>query len=141
MRVDIYITTKFQGKFSSGRGDYAILLDTVVNEKHYKKIHLAGWKGLSFQKMAARAAVEAIQCMTEPSDVVIHIDLPYALNVMKSGNAKGKAHEGLWSIYFDAAGRMESVDVKWDKDHKYRSRMLQQMVCGGYAVFEDRRTT
>lgn len=138
MRVDIYITSKFHGKIASGDGVYAVLLDTVISGKHYQKLHIAGWTGLSFQKLAVRAAVEGIRCMTAPSVVVMHVDSPYAVNVMQSGKADGKKYEALWSTYFKAAERMESVEVIFEKEHEYRAKLLERIAKGGYPVVQDR---
>lgn len=138
MRVDIYITSKFHGKVSSGNGVYAVLLDTVIKGKHYRKAHVAGWTGLSFQKLAARAAVEGIQCMREPSEVVIHMDSPYAVNVMQSGKADGKKYEALWNTYFETASRMKSVEVIFEKEHEYRTKLLERIAIGNYPVVQDK---
>ncbi len=138
MKVDIYITSKFHGKIASGNGVYAILLDTVIQGKHCRKLHVVGWKGLSFQKLAARAAVDGIQYMTAPSDVVIHTDSPYAANVMQSGVSAGKKHEGLWNTYFLAVSGMDSVEVIFEKEHEYRQRLLQRIALGDYPVIRDR---
>lgn len=138
MRVDIYITSKFHGKIAEGNGAYAILLDTMIAGKHCRKLHIASWKGLSFQKLAVRAAVDGIQYMSVPSDVVIHTDSPYASNVMRSGVSDGKKHEGLWSTYFEAAARMNSVEVIFEKEHEYRKRLLECIASGGYPIIKDR---
>lgn len=138
MKVDIYIITEFQGKISLGNGSYAILLETTLNGSTCRKIHIAGWRGLSLQKLATRAAVEAIQYMRTPSEVVIHMDSPYAVNVMKSNKAAGKVHEELWKMYFDAVNNMKSVEVLWEKDHKYKEQMLKQIKSGSYSVVNDR---
>lgn len=137
MRVDIYITTKFHGKISKGNGTYAILLDAEISGTHYKKMHTAGWKNLSFQKLAARAAVEGIQYMTAPSDVVIHTDSPYAANVMRSGKADGKKYERLWGAYFEAASKMKSVEILFEKEHKYRTFLLGNIKMAPDPVMED----
>lgn len=138
MRVDIYITSKFHGKITKGNGVYAVLLDTVLQGKHCQKLHIAGWKGLSFQKLAVRAAVDGIQYMTTPSDVVIHADSPYAVNVMQSGKADGKKYEGLWRTYFEVAARMKSVEVIFEKEHEYRVKLLERIARGGYPVAQER---
>lgn len=52
MKVKIYITTKFHGRIPCGTGTYAILLETVIDGKMYRKIHVSAWKELSFQKLA-----------------------------------------------------------------------------------------
>lgn len=138
MRVDIYITSKFHGKIAEENGVYAVLLDTVLRGKHYRKLHIAGWNGLSFQKLAVRAAVEGIQYMTTPSEVVIHADSPYAVNVMQSGKADGRKYEELWNTYFETAARMKSVEVIFEKEHEYRTRLLERIAKGGYPVVKDR---
>lgn len=138
MRVDIYITSKFHGKIAEGNGVYAVLLDTVLQGKHYRKLHIAGWNGLSFQKLAVRAAVDGIQHMKAPSEVIIHADSPYAVNVMQSGKADGKKYEELWSTYFEAAARMKSVEVIFEKEHEYRTKLLEWIARGGYPVTNDR---
>lgn len=138
MRVDIYITSKFHGKIAEGNGVYAVLLDTVLQGRHYRKLHIVGWNGLSFQKLAVRAAVDGIQYMTAPSEVIIHADSPYAVNVMQSGKADGKKYGELWSTYFEAAARMKSVEVIFEKEHEYRTKLLEWIARGGYPVTNDR---
>lgn len=137
MRVDIYITSKFYGKIAKGNGVYAVLLDTVLQGKRYRKVHVTGWKGLSFQKLAARAAVDGIRYMKAPCEVVLHVDSPYAVNVMKSGIADGKKHETLWKAYFEAAERMKTVKVIFEKEHMYRTKLLKRIAIGEYPVMND----
>jgi hypothetical protein len=71
VKVNIYITTKFHGRIPCGTGTYAILLETVIGGKMYRKIHVSAWKELSFQKLAVYALVEAMLCMSKSSQLVI----------------------------------------------------------------------
>lgn len=70
MKVDIYITSQFMGRVTKGRGVYGIVLVTQINGKKYAKAHVAGWNDISYQKLNARAVVDAIQCMKKPADVL-----------------------------------------------------------------------
>ena len=85
MRVDIYITSKFHGKIAEGNGVYAVLLDTVLQGRHYRKLHIVGWNGLSFQKLAVRAAVDGIQYMTAPSEVIIGFPVCSQCDAVRQG--------------------------------------------------------
>lgn len=138
MKVNIYITTKFHGKIPCGTGTYAILLETVISGKAYRKIHVSAWKELSFQKLAVRALVEAVHYMNEPSQLVIQCDSPYATNAANSGTAEGKKHEVLWREYFAMATQMEKVTVIFNKEHKYRKYLLRQISKGSYRTKTDK---
>lgn len=137
MRIDIYIVSRFQGKISEGNGAYAILLDTVIQDKHYRKIHLAGWKRLSFQRLAVKAVADGICYVTKPSEIVLHLDSPYAVNVIRSG--EGKSHRDLWNIYFNKAKEMTSVVVSFEKEHTYRKALLERLEKDKYPVTLERR--
>ena len=138
MKVNIYITTKFHGKIPCGTGTYAILLETVIGGKMYRKIHVSAWKELSFQKLAVRALVEAVHYMNEPSQLVIQCDSPYAVNAANSGTADGKKYEKMWREYFTMTARMEKVTVIFNKEHKYRKYLLRQISKGGYRTKTDK---
>lgn len=83
MRVDIYITSQFTGRVTRGHGVYGIVLVTEINGKKYAKAHMAGWNDISYQKLSARAVVDAIQCMNTSAQVVIHLDNAYAEHMAK----------------------------------------------------------
>lgn len=138
MKVNIYITTKFHGRIPCGTGTYAILLETVIDGKMYRKIHVSAWKELSFQKLAVYALVEAMLCMSKSSQLVIQCDSPYAVNAANSGTADGKKHEVLWREYFTMASRMEKVTVIFNKEHKYRKYLLRQISKGSYRTKTDK---
>lgn len=138
MKVNIYITTKFHGRIPCGTGMYAILLETVIDGKIYRKIHVSAWKELSFQKLAVRALVEAVRYMNEPSVLIIQCDSPYAVNAANSGTAEGKKHEVLWREYFGITSQMEKVTVIFNKEHKYRKYLLRQISKGGYRTKTDK---
>lgn len=138
MKVNIYITTKFHGKIPCGTGTYAILLETVIDGKMYRKIHVSAWKELSFQKLAVRALVEAVRYMNEPSVLIIQCDSPYAVNAANSGTAEGKKHEVLWREYFGVTSQMEKVTVIFKKEHKYRNNLLRMISKGGYRTKTDK---
>lgn len=138
MKVKIYITTKFHGRIPCGTGTYAILLETVIDGKMYRKIHVSAWKELSFQKLAVYALVEAVRYMNEPSVLIIQCDSPYAVNVANSGTADGKKHEKMWREYFTMASQMEKVTVIFNKEHKYRKYLLRQISKGSYRTKTDK---
>lgn len=138
MKVKIYITTKFHGRIPCGTGTYAILLETVIDGKMYRKIHVSAWKELSFQKLAVYALVEAVRYMNEPSVLIIQCDSPYAVNAANSGTADGKKHEKMWREYFTIASQMEKVTVIFNKEHKYRKYLLRQISKGSYRTKTDK---
>lgn len=138
MKVNIYITTKFHGRIPCGTGMYAILLETTMNGKTYRKVHVSAWKELSFQKLAVRALVEAVHYMNEPSVLIIQCDSPYAVNAANSGTAEGKKHEVLWREYFGVTSQMEKVTVIFKKEHKYRNNLLKIISKGGYRTKTDK---
>lgn len=138
MKVKIYITTKFHGRIPCGTGTYAILLETVIDGKMYRKIHVSAWKELSFQKLAVYALVEAVRYMNEPSVLIIQCDSPYAVNAANSGTADGKKHEKMWREYFNVASQMEKVTVIFNKEHKYRKYLLRQISKGSYRTKTDK---
>lgn len=138
MKVKIYITTKFHGRIPCGTGTYAILLETVIDGKMYRKIHVSAWKELSFQKLAVYALVEAVRYMNEPSVLIIQCDSPYAVNAANSGTADGKKHEKMWREYFTMASQMENVTVIFNKEHKYRKYLLRQISKGSYRTKTDK---
>lgn len=138
MKVKIYITTKFHGRIPCGTGTYAILLETVIGGKMYRKIHVSAWKELSFQKLAVYALVEAVRYMNEPSVLIIQCDSPYAVNAANSGTADGKKHEKMWREYFNVASQMEKVTVIFNKEHKYRKYLLRQISKGSYRTKTDK---
>ena len=100
MRVDIYITSQFTGRVTRGHGVYGIVLVTEINGKKYAKAHMAGWNDISYQKLSARAVVDAIQCMNTSAQVVIHLDNAYAEHMAKKGSADGNAYSELWSTFY-----------------------------------------
>ena len=138
MKVKIYITTKFHGRIPCVTGTYAILLETVIDGKMYRKIHVSAWKELSFQKLAVYALVEAVRYMNEPSVLIIQCDSPYAVNAANSGTADGKKHEKMWREYFTMASQMEKVTVIFNKEHKYRKYLLRQISKGSYRTKTDK---
>lgn len=126
MRVDIWIITRFSGKFSCGSGEYGIMLKTKVNDLPVHKIHCAGWNSTSYQRLQVRALVDAIGRMTKPADVVIHIDSVYASYV--AGNeAEIKAHTDLWQQFVDKSKKMISCQVIREIDETYKAAILKEL--------------
>ena len=138
MKVKIYITTKFHGRIPCGTGTYAILLETLIDGKMYRKIHVSALKELSFQKLAVYALVEAVRYMNEPSVLIIQCDSPYAVNAANSGTADGKKHEKMWREYFTMASQIEKVTLIFNKEHKYRKYLLRQISKGSYRTKTDK---
>ena len=137
MNVEIFVTTKFSGKVTNGKGAYAIAL-RLEGKPETAKIHVAGWRNLSYQKLNTRAVVDAIQCMVAPAHIVLYIDNLYAEHMIEKGTAKGNAHQELWNTFFEIAEHMESVKVIRDVKHLYSERLIQEINAGGYSVIEDR---
>lgn len=137
MKVDIYITTCWHGNFAKGSGGYGIALCLADGKRQGVKEHYAGWDSLPYQKLAVRAAADAIQYMTAPCDVVIHTDNPYVEGTVNSGKPGGK-YAVLWETFFEAAGRMQSVKAVREKHHEYTMRLRQGLAQGNYITMEDR---
>lgn len=137
MKVEIFITTKFNGRVSKGSGAYGIAL-RLEGRPETAKVHVAGWRGLSYQKLNARAVVEAIQCITAPVPVHIYLDNAYAAAMIEKGSAEGNAHQELWETYFETAAKLEGVAVERVTDHEYKKKLLQRINAGGYPVVEER---
>lgn len=138
MKVEIFITTKFHGRLPEGSGAYGIVL-RLAGRPETAKVHIAGWRGLSYQKLNARAVVEAIQCITASVPVRIYLDNAYAAAMMEKGNAGGNAHQELWETYYEAADHLEGVTIERVRDHVYRKQLLQRINAGGYPVVEERK--
>lgn len=136
MTVDIFITTTFKGNFACCTGAYGIILQLMVNGTPKTKKHLAGWSGLSYQKLNVRAVAEAMGYMQAPCDVIIHIDNPYIESVIKSGGADGK-YGTLWLDFFAARNRMKSVTVKREKHHEYASYLRNELKKENYTIVAD----
>lgn len=126
MRVDIWIITKFRGKFSKGSGEYGILLETKMNELPVRKVHCSGWKDISYQRLQVRALVDAIGRMTKPADVVIHMDSVYAGYVAEN-EAEVKAHADLWQQFREKRDQMISCRVIREIDEKYKTAILKEL--------------
>lgn len=137
-KVEIFITTKFHGRLAEGSGAYGIVL-RLEGRPETAKVHVAGWRGLSYQKLNVRAVVEAVQCVTAPVPVKIYLDNAYAAAMMEKGSAGGNAHRELWDTYYEAAARLETVTIERVKDHPYREKLLQKINAGGYPVVEERK--
>ncbi len=137
MEVDIYITSRFFGRVSRGNGTYGIVLVTEINGKKYAKAHIAGWEGISYQKLCARAAVDAIQYMTTPARVRIYLDNAYAEHMAKKGCAEGNVHSELWEMYYEKSKQMESVKVERCMKHEYTEYLQQKFREGRYSVTKD----
>ena len=137
MKVEIFITTKFHGKVSKGSGAYGIAI-RLKGRPETVKIHIAGWKGLSYQKLNARAVVEAIQYITAPVPVHLYLDNAYAAAMIEKGSAEGNAHRGLWETYFETAARLEVVTVERITEHEYKKELIRRIGAGGYPVIEER---
>lgn len=137
MKVEIYITTKFHGRVSKGSGAYGIAL-RLEGRPETAKVHVAGWRGLSYQKLNARAVVDAIQCITAPVPVHIYLDNAYAAAMIEKGNAEGNAHQELWETYFETAAKLQEVTVERVAEHEYKKKLLQGINAGGYPVVEER---
>ncbi len=137
MRVDIYITTRWHGNFGNGCGEYGIVLQVIQNGEPKTKEHYAGWSNLPYQKLAVRAVTDAIQCMTTPCDVVIHIDNVYVEGIINFKELTQKYYE-LWETFFDAAQRMTSVKAVREKRHEYTSYIKQELARGEFTTIEDR---
>lgn len=137
MNVDIYITTRFSGDFKSGNGAYGIVLSTMLRGKEEIKEHYAGWDGISRQKLNVRAAMEAINYIHTPCDVVIHTDSPYVQYVIENGNTNGK-FPALWLSFFAARNRMESVKVELEPKHKYHLHLQLGLEKENYSTINDR---
>ena len=126
MQVDIWIITRFSGKFSNGSGEYGIMLEAKVNDLPVRKIHCTGWEDISYQRLQVRALVDAIGRMTKPADVVIHIDSVYASYV--AGNeAEVKAHTDLWQQFIEKSKRMISCRVIREIDETYKAAILKEL--------------
>lgn len=138
MKVEIFITTKFSGKVTKGKGSYGIVL-RKAGERATAKVHIAGWRNLSYQKLNARAVVDAIQYMVAPAHVHIILDNAYAEHMIQKGNAGGNAHQELWEIFYKAAGSMKSVEVERITKHEYTDKLLERINAGNYPVIEDRQ--
>ena len=138
MKVDIYITSQFMGRETKGRGVYGIVLVTQINGKKYAKAHVAGWNDISYQKLNARAVVDAIQCMKKPADVLIHLDNAYAEHMIEKGGAAGNAYAALWSTFFERVKLMEKVEVKRCPQHEYTEYLNQRIREGKYSIMKDR---
>ncbi len=138
MRVDIYITSQFTGRVMRGHGVYGIVLVTEINGKKYAKAHMAGWNDISYQKLSARAVVDAIQCMNTSAQVVIHLDNAYAEHMAKKGSADGNAYSELWSTFYKKSKEMEQVKVERCSKHEYTEYLHQRMRERQYTVMEDR---
>lgn len=126
MKVDIWIVTRFFGKFSSGLGECGILLETTVKDKPFRKIHCAGWREISYQGLQVRAMVEAMNRMTKPAEVTVHIDSLYAAYVAEH-EAEIKAHAKQWKEYKSKAGKMNSCHVIREMSDTYRSAILKEL--------------
>lgn len=136
MTVDIFITTTFKGNFACCTGAYGIILQLMVDGAPKTKKHLAGWAGLSYQKLNVRAVVEAIGYMQAPCDVIIHTDNPYIESVIKSGGSDGK-YGTLWLDFFAAKNRMKSVTVKRERRHEYTSYLKNELKKENYITVAD----
>ena len=106
--------------------------------KKYAKAHMAGWNDISYQKLNARAVVDAIQCMKKPADVLIHLDNAYAEHMIEKGGAAGNAYAALWSTFFDRVKLMEKVEVKRCPQHEYTEYLNQRIREGKYSIMKDR---
>lgn len=137
MKVDIYITTAFKGRFQSGTGAYGIMLQTIKKGEPATRDHYAGWRGISRQKLNVRAAAEAIQYINTPCDVVVHTDSPYIKYVIENGNTNGK-FSGLWSAFLEAERNMKSVKAEVERKHEYTSYLKGKLAEGNYVVINDR---
>ena len=139
MKVEIFITTEFHGRVSKGSGAYGIAI-RLAGRPETVKIHMAGWRGLSYQKLNARAVVEAVQYITAPVPVHIYLDNAYALAMIEKGNVEGNAHRELWESYFARAERLEGVTVERVMEHEYRKELIRRIGAGGYPVVEERNS-
>lgn len=137
MRVDIFITTDFAGNFASCAGAYGIMLQVMKDGRPVTKEHYAGWSGISYQKLNVRAAVEAIQYVTVPCDVVIHIDNAYVQGVAESQKTQGKYKE-LWLQFFAACNRMKSVRVERESKHEYTRYLKKEIARERFTVVKDK---
>lgn len=135
MNVEIFITTKFTGKVTNGAGAYAILLQ-MAGEENTAKIHAAGWKGLSYQKLNVKAVVDAISYMTAPANIHITLDNAYAEHMIEKGNAVGNAYRELWERYYKKAAKMDSVTVERTR-HPYTEKLLEIINAGKYPVTKE----
>ena len=67
-----------------------IVLVTQINGKKYAKAHVAGWNDISYQKLNARAVVDAIQCMKKASGCTYPFDNAYAEHMIEKRWCCGK---------------------------------------------------
>lgn len=127
MDVDIWIVTRFSGKFSVGSGEYGILLETVIGDKPIRKVHCAAWSGISYQKLQVQALVDALGKMTKPAKVRIHIDSVYAVYVAENGGADLRKHLDLWQQYKALAARMMSCHLCREINETYKSIIIKKL--------------
>lgn len=109
----------------------------IRNGEPATKEHYAGWNGISYQKLNVRAAVEAIQYITEPCDVVIHTDNQYVQGVVGFRQTNGKYKE-LWLQFFAACNRMKSVRVERESKHEYTRYLKQEIAKGRFTMVKDK---
>lgn len=136
-KVEIFVKTKFSGRLSNGNGVYAIAI-RLAGRPDTVKYRVEGWKGLSYQKLSARAAMTAITRMVAPAHVKIMVDSAYAFAMMNKGSAGGCAHEKIWQQYFDVANQMEAVEVIRATEHEYRDELTKRINSGVYIMETDK---
>lgn len=133
MNVEIFVTTKFNGRVTNGSGSYGIVR-RIEGRPETAKCHVVGRKNLSYQALTTYAAVEAIECMVAPAHIKMYMDNAYAVHMIQKGSADENANKELWNRFYQTAEKRESLEVERTTKHEYTERILKMINAGRYPV-------
>lgn len=135
MNVEIFITTKFNGRVTNGSGAYGIVR-RLEGRPDTAKCHVTERHDLSYQALSTYAAVEAIQCMVAPAHIKMYVDNAYAAHMIQKGSAVENANRDLWNQFYQMAEKMKSLEVERTKKHEYTERILKMVNAGGGIIHQ-----
>lgn len=126
MNVEIFVTTKFNGRVTRGSGSYGIVR-RVEGRPDTAKCHVTEKHDLSYQTLCTYAAVEAIECMVAPAHIKMYIDNAYAVHMIQKGSAVENANKELWNRFYQTAEKMKSLEVERTTKHEYTEKILKMI--------------
>lgn len=130
MNVEIFVTTKFNGRVTNGSGAYGIVR-RLEGRPDTAKCHVTGKRNLSYQKLNTYAVLEAIRCMVAPAHIKMYLDNAYAVHMIEKGCADENANRDLWDKFYQMAEKMDGLEVERTTKHEYTEKLLKMINAGG----------
>lgn len=126
MKLRIYITTKFKGKVSDGRGAYYII---GGHEAEDMKGFGGILRNLSMPRFNAEVCNIAAKNIAAGLDVEFILQDPYAYNIITEGKCEG-ANKDIWDEFFERTSHLKSFTATRNPHHEMEQTALQKLQNG-----------